>query len=88
VVLLNGGGHRAADADAIATHDHWMRRACAVEVGGAHGLTIFGAELKDVPDLDAAHDAQLFPAPAARVIRAHQAQVEVAIKSRSPLALT
>jgi prolyl-tRNA synthetase family II len=53
VVLLDGGGDDARDADAVAAHDHRPELAVVAEVGAAHRLGVLGAEEEDVPDLDA-----------------------------------
>src|ERR1700680_2890022 len=56
VVLLDGGGDDARDADAVAAHLHRPGLALLVDVGDAHLLGIGGAQLEHVPHLDAARD--------------------------------
>jgi hypothetical protein len=58
VALLHRGGDRAADAEAVAAHDHRLALAVLVEERAAHRLRVLRAELEHVPDLDAAVDLQ------------------------------
>ena len=58
VILLDGGGHDARHADAVAAHFHDLRLALRVQKGGFHSFGIFGAQLENVSDLDAATDFQ------------------------------
>src|SRR5680860_156192 len=53
VMLLDRGGHRARDADAIAAHYHVTRAALLVQHGGVHGAAVLVTELKDVTHLNA-----------------------------------
>jgi hypothetical protein len=53
VILLNRSGGRASDADAVATHHHLFFLSLFVQIKGLHGLRIFGAQIKNLPDLDA-----------------------------------
>src|SRR6185369_14014941 len=56
VVLLDRGRHDARYADAVAAHLHVLRLPALVEVGRVHAFRVLGAELEDMPDLDAAAD--------------------------------
>ena len=49
-----GGGDRARDADAVAAHLDRPLLAVGVEEGRAHRRAVLGAEVEDLPDLDAA----------------------------------
>ena len=53
MALFDDGCHGAADADAVATHDHGLRLAVGVQVCAAHGFGILRAKLEDVADFDA-----------------------------------
>ena len=53
VVLLDGRGDDARDADAVAAHLGRLLLAVDVEEGHAHGLRVLRAEEEDVADLDA-----------------------------------
>src|SRR5579884_560158 len=59
VVDLDGGGHRAADAQPVAAHEDGLFLAGLVLVERAHILAVLGAQLEDVPDLDAARLPQM-----------------------------
>ena len=54
VVLLDGRGHRARDADAVAAHHDRLLLAVGAQERRAHGLRVLRAEEEDVADLDAA----------------------------------
>ena len=58
VVLLDAGGHGAADADAVAAHEDDLLLAVGIEEGGIQRLGILGAEFEDMTDLDAAPHLQ------------------------------
>ena len=75
MVLLDGGRHDARHADAIAAHQHDRALALLVEHRGVHRLAVLAAELEDVPDLDAAGDAERAPARRAGVAGHDVAQV-------------
>ena len=75
VVDLDGGGHGALDADAVAAHDRLDRLAVRARHPDVHGVGVLVAELEDVPDLDAPLDLQAVPAVHARVAGRHLAQV-------------
>ena len=77
VVLLDGGGQDALDADAIAAHDGRDFLAVAVEHARAHGFGIFVAELEDVADFDGGIDAQRSAAVRTAFAGGHAAQVDV-----------
>src|SRR5262245_43740436 len=79
MMLLDGSRRGTADANAIATHHEGMRCAIDVEIGGVHRCAILRAQLKHVPDLNAAYDSQRFAAPGARISLTHQPHVDVAI---------
>src|SRR4051794_16626719 len=75
VVDLDGGGHGALDADAVAAHDRLGRLAVRTGHPDVHGVGVLVTELEDVPDLDAALDLQAVPAVDARVAGRDLAQV-------------
>ena len=52
VVLFDGRGGDARQADAVAAHDDGLLLAMLVEVRRAHRLRVLGPELEDVADLD------------------------------------
>ena len=58
VVLLDGGGRQAGDANAVATHLEVLGLAVIGQKRGAHGLAVLGAEVKNMTHLDAALDGQ------------------------------
>src|SRR5436305_13750077 len=62
VVHLDGGGHGALDADAVAAHDRLDRLAVRAGHPDVQSVGVLVAELEDVPDLDAALDLQAMPA--------------------------
>ena len=53
IVLLDGGGQQPPHADAVGAHDYWVRSAFFIEEVGPEALGELGAELEDVPNLDA-----------------------------------
>src|SRR5690606_25227087 len=59
VVLLDGGGHDPADADAVAAHLQRFGLALLVEIGRLELFRVLVTQEEDVPDLDAALDGQL-----------------------------
>src|SRR6476646_9756178 len=75
VVDLDGRGHGALDADAVAAHDRLDRLAVRAGHPDIHGVGVLVAKLEDVPDLDAALDLQAAPAVQAGVAGRHFAQV-------------
>src|SRR5690606_35968153 len=75
VILFDGGGHNAADADAVATHDHGLFAALLAEYLRAHGLAVLGAELGNVADLDTASGFQGALAVRARIPAHHVADI-------------
>src|SRR6185312_8611159 len=58
VALLDRGRHDAADADAVAAHQHHLGLALVVAHGGAQRLGVLGAELEYMAHLDAAGEVQ------------------------------
>lgn len=58
VILLDGGGNDAGDADAVAAHFHNLRFAVVVKEAYVHGLGVFVAQLEDVSDFNAAREFQ------------------------------
>lgn len=75
VVLLDGGGHRAADADAVAAHDERLLFTVLIEERRAHGLAVLRAEREDLAGLDAARHLERCAAVRARVALFDHAQV-------------
>ena len=67
IVLLDGGGHRAADADTVAAHVEWLFFALLVEERRAHGCAVLRAEREDLAGLDAARHLHRCAAVRARV---------------------
>src|SRR5690606_3313643 len=53
VAGLDDGGHDAGEPDAVGPHMHGNVLAVLTGHRGTHGLGIFGAEVEDLPDLDA-----------------------------------
>src|SRR6185312_8548596 len=74
VVDLDGRGHGALDADAVAAHDRLDRLAVRAGHPDIHGVGVLVAKLEDVPDLDAALYLQAVPAVDAGVAGCHLAQ--------------
>ena len=64
MVNLADGRSKSAYADSVAAHDGDLGVAVLVEVGHAHALSVLGAELEDVADLDAAGDGDVLLAAA------------------------
>ena len=58
MALLDHRLQRAADADAVAAHDHQPALLLRIGVDRAELLAVFRAELEDLADLDGAADAQ------------------------------
>ncbi len=58
MVLLNGCGNHAGDADAVAAHAHHLITAIFTLNGGFQRVRILGAELEDVTHFDAAFNLQ------------------------------
>jgi hypothetical protein len=58
VILFDGGGEDALDADAVTAHDGRDFFAVAVENASAHGVGILVAEFEDVSDFDGGVDAE------------------------------
>ena len=54
VARLDHRADKPGDADAVAAHFRMHRLAVRRGDGGAHRLAVFGAEIEDVADLDAA----------------------------------
>ena len=75
VVLFNGGGHHAGHADAVTAHGHHHGLAIFIQHGGAQCFGVLGAELEDMPHLDAAFDAQGAGAIGAGITVDHITQV-------------
>ena len=78
MALLDNRLQRAGHADAVAAHDHRLGRpALLAEEPRAERLRVLGAELEDMPDLDAALDAETPCAPRAAVAGPDDDQVVV-----------
>src|ERR1019366_5003005 len=75
VILLDGSGQDALDANPVAAHDGGDLLAVAVEHAGTHGFGILIAQLEDVSDLDGGIDAQGSPAVGAIFAGGDAAQV-------------
>ena len=75
IVLLDGGGDHAGDADAVAAHLHDGGLAFLVQHRGLHRLGVLGAELEDVAHFDAALEQQGALATGAWVAFHHVADV-------------
>ena len=75
VVLFDGSGRQARDADTVAAHLEELGLAVLVEERGVHGAAVLGAQVEHVADLDAALDGQLALAVGRRVAGQHVAQV-------------
>ena len=58
VVLLDRGGHDTRDTDTVAAHFHDLRFAGLVEEGEIHRFRVFGAQLENVADFNAAANLQ------------------------------
>ena len=58
VVLLDGCGRQAGDADAVAAHFQKLRFTVLVQEGGVHGAAVFGAEVEHMAHFDAALNGQ------------------------------
>ena len=77
MTLLDCRRDRAADAEAVAAHDHRLALAFFVEVIAVHRLGVFRAELEHVTDFDAAMDLQLGAAPRTRIAREDGGEIAV-----------
>ena len=58
VVLLDGGTDDTGDANTVAAHFHDLGLTLLIEEGATQRLGVFGAQLEDVADFNAAHDVQ------------------------------
>ena len=67
IILFNCGGEYAGHTDTITAHDAGMGVAVGIEIGGAHGVTVFGAEQENVTDFDTAESLEFFAAMRAGV---------------------
>ena len=54
MVLLDGSGNQPADSDSVATHLDGPFATFGIEISRAHGDAVFGAEIKNLTDFDAA----------------------------------
>ncbi len=68
-------GHEAFGADAVGAHDDGLGFAVFVQVGGAHGDAVLGAQLEDVADFDAARGVDGRPAVGAGIAVGHGDEV-------------
>src|SRR6185503_6052115 len=53
VVLFDRRCRSASDTDAVASHDGRALFAVKIQEGGLHGVAVFGAKHKHMPDFDA-----------------------------------
>ena len=58
MILFDTGGNCSADADAVAAHEDDLFLAVGIEESGIKRLGVFGAELEDMADFDAAPHLQ------------------------------
>src|SRR5438132_12692714 len=84
MVLLDGGGRQATGADAIATHNDRVLLAVGVEKVRVQGFAVFGAELENMPDLDAAREHQSSSTNRAAITFGHVADVVEFCKMQVP----
>ena len=75
MVLLDGGGWQARDANAVTPHFHELRLAVLIQKSSFHRLAVFGAEVKHMAYLNAALNRQHTLAVRRRVTRDHIAQI-------------
>ena len=58
MILFDCSADDTRDANAVAAHGHGAILTIAVLHSRIHGLAVLGAQLEDVPDLDATRDAE------------------------------
>ncbi|MDT4870145.1 hypothetical protein FQZ97_1052080 [compost metagenome] len=58
MVLFDGRGWQARDADAVATHFEVSRLAVFAQEGGVHRLAVFGTQVKHMAHFDATLDGE------------------------------
>ena len=75
MILFDGGSDKAGNANTITTHHHRHRCPFVIEHGSLHRFAVFGAELKDMPDFDAAFNFKRAVAVRARISRYDIAQI-------------
>src|ERR1700730_18517718 len=52
LALLDRGGDRATDAEAVTAHDHQLALSAFVEISAVHGRGVFRPQLEDVSDFN------------------------------------
>src|SRR5690554_2867041 len=73
MVLFDGRGHNATDADAVTPHGHQHRFAVFVEHSSIHGFAVCGAQLENMANLNTAADSQCSLALRATITFTHLA---------------